>query len=166
MAFDAIGNLPAGIHDYDMGQVKSEFVDSFPHSSTRPAILSGLTAYRSHLAAIVAHFEQILDGSFVTSKNDPNDVDCFISADANVINNLGPAEQIAFQQMVSGKVTQSTYRVDAYLCAYVPQGDPNYDNYRAMRKYWLGEFGFDRNENPKGLVRVVATSTSSGAASP
>ena len=155
MAFDSFGNLPAGIHEYDIEGVKSEFVDSFPHSNTRSAILVGLIAYRKDVGSIVEDYEQILDGSFVTAKNDPNDVDCFISINADILNALEPDQKTAFEVLVAGKATQSKYKVDAYLCAFVPESHPNYHHYRTMRKYWLGEFGYDRNENPKGLVRVV-----------
>ena len=160
MTFDSFGNLPAGIHEYDIGKVKSEFVDSFPHSNTRSAIFEGLLSYRDDLSAIISVFEQVLDGSFVTFKNDPNDVDCFISIDANALNAMGTAEQQAFQRMVAGKTTESAYKVDAYYCPHVSETDPNYNDYRALRKYWLGEFGYDRHENPKGLVKVVETPTS------
>ena len=126
-----------------------------PHSSTRPGIFGGLSAYRVALKGLIADCEHILDGSFVTSKNDPGDVDCFVCADVSVVNALHPTAQEAFRDLVSGKATQAHFHVDAYFCPSTSTSDPDYDRYRRIRKYWLGEFGYDRQERPKGLVRVV-----------
>ncbi len=160
--FDSIGYLPAGIHDFTVEEVRGNFVDAFPHSSTRDQIFAGFVQHRAALAVLLGGFEQVLDGSFVTTKNDPGDVDCVIIADARAIDNLAPSERSAFKALVAGKLTRASYNVDAYLCPSVPSSHPLYEKYRTMRKYWLGEFGYDRVERPKGVVRVVPAGGTTG----
>ncbi len=155
--FDANGYLAGGIHDYDEGQFESDFVTAFPSSVTRKNIFAGYMRHASDLLQIVDRCEQLIDGSFVTNKNDPGDVDLVCFVDKDELDNLSLVDQAKFTALVSGKSTKSTHFCDSYFVPTVPIGHPLFEEIRKLRKYWLGEFSFDRTENPKGIVRRILT---------
>jgi hypothetical protein len=160
MRFNADGYLDAGIHDVELAEIEEHLVNGFPNSNTRPTIITGYKKHRAELEHLNIDIEQLLDGSFVSTKNDPNDIDLVCFADADVIDNLSPLDKQKFHNLVMGKSTQSFYNCDAYFCPTVPENDSRYSHCRQNRKYWIGEFGYDRNEKPKGVLRIKITATS------
>ncbi len=153
--FNGHGYLDAGLHVFDGAELEAQFVTSFPHSSTRQQILTGYKQHSIEIASIVGRCEQFLDGSFVTNKNDPGDVDLVMLVDATVVDALPDAQKVKLKELVSGPTTKTKYMCDAYFCPVYPAGHAMSDASRAQRKYWLGEFGYDRNDIPKGIVHVV-----------
>jgi hypothetical protein len=137
--------------------LEATFVTAFPHSSTRGDIIKGYKKHSHEVTALVGTCEQLLDGSFVTNKNDPGDVDMVLFVDASVIDNLSPSQQAEFFALTAGAQTKATYLCDAYFCLTFPETHPRFAQFRQMRKYWMGEFGFDRHEVPKGIVQVQLT---------
>lgn len=155
MKFNAQGYFEAGIHDFDAGAIEEHLVVGFPTSITRVQILAGYKKHRAEIEALGLTCEQLIDGSFVSTKNDPEDIDLVGLIDADAVDALSPAQQMQLQALFSGQTTKATHLCDAYLCPTVPQNDPRYARLRAARKYWLGEFGYDRQDKPKGMVRTI-----------
>jgi hypothetical protein len=136
----------------DLETFKSRFVDEFATSRTRASIYAGFERYRAELGALGIDFELFLDGSFVSSKVDPGDVDLVCFADADAVDQLSEGAKQLLRTLVGGKLTRATHSCDAYFCPTVPETHPQYDDVRPQRKYWMGEFGFDRQDRPKGIV--------------
>jgi hypothetical protein len=134
--------------------LEATFVTAFPHSSTRGEIIKGYNKHAQEVVALVGSCEQLLDDSFVSNKNDPGDVDMVLFVDATVIDNLTPAERAAFGALAAGQLTKATHMCDAYFCLTFPENHPQFAQFRQMKKYWMGEFGFDRSEVPKGIVQI------------
>src|SRR3954452_15377682 len=74
-ALDADGLLPPGRHTASVAEVKAAFVDPFGGSASRMAIFTGWRMHRESLQNVVPGMYQWIDGSFVTSKLDPGDID-------------------------------------------------------------------------------------------
>jgi hypothetical protein len=153
--FNGNGYLEPGIHSMSEEQVKSHFVDAFPSSATRPGIYSGYSRHASELAAVGVTGLKYLDGSFTTSKTDPGDVDMVFFADADLVDSLPEDKQQLLKALVSGKATRQSHLCDCYFCPTVnDENHPAFSTLRTQRKYWLGEFCFDRTDQPKGIVSV------------
>jgi Family of unknown function (DUF6932) len=69
-SFDSLGNLPAGRHTADW----QEFVNRFDTTPQRRALLAGMRRMLLSLKS-VGCTRAFMDGSFVTSKADPEDYD-------------------------------------------------------------------------------------------
>lgn len=154
--FDLNGNLPAGFHDWTIEEIKDRLVSAFPSSSTRPLNYAGLERLRAGFAAIGFALEQWVDGSFATSKLDPADVDMLNLMDIVDAMSLTATQAHQVKMLVAGRVTRASYRCDSYMVLLV--SDPNHPEYnfwRERRKYWMGEFGFNRQDQPKGIVRTM-----------
>lgn len=73
-AFDEHGLLPIGVHDCTLDELRARF-GSFQSTDQRVWLFQKLVALLSEVRS--ARFAQclLIDGSFVTSKADPNDID-------------------------------------------------------------------------------------------
>lgn len=155
MTFNEHGYLPQGLHEMSLDDIEGNFVDSFPSSNTRPHIMRGYKQHVAALASLGVTFEQFLDGSFISTKNDPGDVDFVCFANPDDVDRLPPEQQTLLRSLVlNPQETKRAYYCDAYFCPIVPENDPRYGQLRVSRKYWMGEFGFDRLDRPKGIVRT------------
>jgi len=152
--FNANGYLEPGLHIMTVEEFQAAFVTPFPHSTTRSNILVGYVRHRSELVQLLDAFEQFVDGSFTTNKNDPNDVDLLVMADGDLVDALSPDDKIKLTELVDGKATQGKYLCDAYFLPTYPDTHPMYVHIRPQRKYWMGEFGFDRCDVAKGIIHM------------
>lgn len=76
-ALDPDGFLPAGLHDATLDELKVRF-GSFQGSDRRPQLWARLLAFVSEAKASGLVHAIIVDGSFVTAKPDPNDIDLIV----------------------------------------------------------------------------------------
>lgn len=77
MNFDTFGNLlPYEIIHIDSTRFETIFVDNFSISTSRRSIFNNYLAFTEVLKNnLQTPFYQWIDGSFVTSKQNPNDID-------------------------------------------------------------------------------------------
>lgn len=152
--FDANGNLPPGFHDWSLDEIKEKLVDRFSPSSNRNGLFTGYLHLRTDMLSMSLEFEQWLDGSFCTQKENPGDIDMLSLIPIDKLQKLNPAEQAFLMSCVDGPGSKPKYCCDSYyLPTDVPTSDPQYEYYRQLYKYWYGEFGIDRMNRPKGIVR-------------
>lgn len=157
--FNQHGYLEPGLHAIDRQELESSFVNGFPHSTTRKDIFKGYCGHFEKLNELVDEFEQFVDGSFASNKNDPGDIDMVVFIDAQTVDSLPHDQQIALAALVAGKDTREEFFCDAYFCLVYPDGHPSADHARTQRKYWMGEFGYDRKDTPKGILHITQRAT-------
>jgi hypothetical protein len=135
-----------GMHDVAETDLDNHFLRAFAASQTRPTLIAGLRVFIASLRRVGIAFEIWLDGSFCTNKTNPNDIDLVVFADENHLNALDPVKQKYLNGLLDRASARAQFGCDVLFC---PAGDFN------MRSYWRGWYGFDRNENPKGIVKLV-----------
>lgn len=138
--------LEPGLHDFELKEIGNHFLKDFPASKTRKLLIDGLNTYIGHLSSIGAPVELWIDGSFTTNKENPNDIDLVIFSPASVLNVLPDDKKQLFQALTDRVSIKANFGCDVLFC---PTEDQN------MRSYWRGWYGFDRNERPKGIARVM-----------
>ena len=141
--------LEPGLHDFEIEEISNHFLQDFPTSKTRKPLIDGLRAFIGHLADIGVPIELWIDGSFTTSKTDPNDIDLVIFSPAEELNKLPDEKKALFQVLTDRQSIKKNFGCDVLFCP-----SENLD----MRSYWRGWYGFDRNEQPKGIARVTVAS--------
>jgi hypothetical protein len=157
LRFNVNGYLEPGIHDLDHSALEEHFVTAFPHSSTRSAIIAGFGRHSNELMQLGIPCVEFLDGSFVSNKADPGDIDMVGFMDLDAVDALDNDQQNTLTALFAGKATRASHLCDAYFVPSVPDHHPLFDKLRAQRKYWMGEFGYDREDRPKGIVRLQVT---------
>ncbi|EPU3636900.1 DUF6932 family protein [Listeria monocytogenes] len=163
MEFDENGNIIGGLVHYKISEVKQFLVDNFEASKTREEIFNSFMSFLS-LDFISKNFSLIsgimLDGSFCTKKLNPNDIDFVIFIDAS-IETLEEAVKLR-DNLVKPHIreTAKSLKCDPYI-VFDTRTIP--DEFRWTKggsdidyhfKYWLGQFGHDRNYNSKGLIEL------------
>jgi len=140
--------LAPGIHDFQLNEIPNRFVKIFPNSTRRQSLVDGFNDFVIMLSNVGIPFEVWIDGSFTTFKDDPNDIDLVIFASQSAVNSL-TEESRAFLHAIVQPNNRPLLK-DKYGCDVLFSIGDNEDH----RSYWRGWYGFDRNENPKGLARV------------
>jgi len=76
-ALDEAGFLPAGVHICTLEEIKLRF-GTFQRSDRRPELFRRLEAFLSEARASGIVLSVLIDGSFVTAKAEPNDIDVIL----------------------------------------------------------------------------------------
>ena len=71
------GLLPAGVHDCTLAELRERF-GSFRSSDQRPKLFAKLGAFVTEASALSLVRSILVDGSFVTAKTEPGDIDLII----------------------------------------------------------------------------------------
>ncbi|MCU6666123.1 DUF6932 family protein [Silvania hatchlandensis] len=147
--------LPAGFHDLDNISIKSIFVDAFPESVRRSMLHCNYIQLLGQFELVNQQcrcFSEIwIDGSFTTEKPEPDDIDILVVVDFLALNSLPQTLMPLVNTLLNRDYVKLNFDIDVLL---LPENHPDI-NYIDKRSYWRGWFGFDRKENPKGLVRVM-----------
>jgi hypothetical protein len=141
--------LPAGFHPMDMLGLRRLAVVRFSDSFTRPAIMTHLEQVVERINASGIRGEIWVDGSFLTEKLNPEDVDVLLAVDAGAYAAMSPAQKMFFRgfQAVSLFPTHHCDNYAAVIDATRPDGE-------WLHAYWLRQFGFSRADEMKGIVTI------------
>lgn len=90
---DDHGFLPVGVHDCTLEEIKARF-GSFQASDRRPRLFARLETFLSEANASRLVVSVLVDGSFVTAKTEPNDIDLVLVVARNhsFVADLSPLE--------------------------------------------------------------------------
>lgn len=142
--FDENGFLkPYDIIETDLATIEKTFVEAMPLSSTRKAIFESYLSYNEELRKIIpTGFIQWIDGSFITKKVNPNDIDIVTFVDFDVYN----ANEKQIDEL--RRTRQTTNRIiDGYFVKVYPENHKNRNWYDIDRMQWV--FTFNRVKNSK-----------------
>jgi hypothetical protein len=133
------GCLPEGVHEASLAELGDRFGRQ---SAARRRLFNGLTRAIENLREAGVR-RVYVDGSFVTDKQVPNDVDgCW---EANVDVDLGKLEEVFLDFGGRRRRMKEKYGVDFFPCSYT-EGD--------TRKAFLGFFQVDKEGRAKGIVAI------------
>ena|ERR1041385_6014042 len=140
---NAHGFLPTGIHDATLDEVRERF-GTFQKSDRRTTLFGRLEELITALRRSERFLAILLDGSFVTAKSQPEDIDLVIVLPRNHdwTADLGPAESA----LVNRPALQRRFSFDVLLAA---EGGADYERYVEF-------FGRVRENAAirKGIVRI------------
>jgi hypothetical protein len=151
------GLLPVGIHDCTFAEVEQKFGQNrwIPdeQSSSRREVLcpnrrnlcDRLAGYLADLRRASLVVDVLVDGSFVTQKPDPNDIDLIVAlpAEHDFSRALAPLE---YNVLSKRRVRENGYPFDVFVVA---SGDPTYQRALALFQQVRGQ-----PDLTKGLLRV------------
>jgi hypothetical protein len=147
--------LTPGFHIFSLVDLRCLCVDPFPHSGTRPHIMTGLESVVDRVSSAGINTDIWVNGSFLTKKEDPNDSDIVLKVDATLIDN-GTDDQKAILEWVRSDL-KNDHLCDSYIMPIFPDGDPQQVLNDYHIAYWLKQFGFSRGVNYKGIAVVQTT---------
>lgn len=151
--FDDNGNLfPYDVIVLNIQEIQMFFVNNFRDSSSRSNIFSLYKSYLNNLCGIInIDWKQWINGSFISSTPNPNDIDLVNFINADVVNNCGEAICPFLSQHGNPR---ANYHVDGYLIPVYSENDPRYSITQRRMIYWRQWFGTDKAGNPKGIIET------------
>lgn len=148
--------LPTGFHSKSLAEIWDLCVTHFRGMSrTREGIMKGLEGIVDRLAKAGVAGEIWVNGSFLTEKIDPEDVDILLHVQADFYNAASNEVRDAIDWVDSN--LKATHKADSYVWRehqWRP-GDPDYWEADWDRSYWIRQFGFSREDEYKGMALIV-----------
>ena len=138
-----------------LADVKRICVSEFPLSKRREPIMTSLEALLAALSSAAVKAQVWIDGSFLTKKIDPDDVDLvvvlqeedFLLAWAN------PTGKDVLERIVRKEFTNPV-KCDSYISLEYPLETPRHALGQKQRDYWLKTFGESRSGDKKGMAVI------------
>ncbi len=158
LKFDSKGHLkPYQPITCGVADLKTHFVDSFT-SVTRSANYTKYVKYSDDLKALLGGvaITQWVNGSFVTKKINPKDIDFINFVDHHLIQRLG--EKL---DPFRPENSWDAYGVDAYILEVHPLDSKEFVKFTQSDKaYWNGQFDRTRrnrngDKHPKGFLEII-----------
>lgn len=144
--------LGHGFHDMTVAEVRQLCVGRFPTSITRSLIMDRLHDLIRRLSAAGVTGKVWVDGSFVTEKIDPGDVDILIHVTSDLYDN-DPVKR-ATVDWAAHPDRFDTHSCDAYKWIEYSVGHPLFADSEDSRRYWTDWYGLSRGGTPKGIVVI------------
>lgn len=153
LSHDSNGNpIPYSFIPLDLTDIHFNLVERIPESKTRGVIFNGYQNYCKDIHMVVKNeIEQWIDGSFTTTKTDPNDIDI---VNCIHVKDLDSLKDRIFPFLTDKGTPKLSYHVDGYLLPLCDNGDPRYMYFYSKYVYWEKWFGRDRQNNKKGIVKT------------
>lgn len=154
MTFDQYGYLtPYEVIETDIVTFEEVFVKGFPSSSTRSTIFGEYSAYLDQLRQIIGgEFYQWIDGSFITQKTNPNDIDLVTFLNFEQIQQSERELNTLRKLRYEGKRYLDNYFVPTY-----PNEHPNFTFFEIDRLEWMHRFERDtrkKMKHTKGIIQL------------
>jgi hypothetical protein len=166
--FDKQGNLqvgsvvnPSGAHNTavvaSMAEIHARFVDGKPEvgNPTRKQIWDGWQRHRQDVRALGLPFVTLVNGSFLTTKPDPGDVDIVLLFDGPASDRLSPKQRALFKALIEGKAVKKTHHCDAYGVPIYPFGVLGCIPFMRLLAYWTRCFGHDKSTKAEKAFLLV-----------
>src|SRR5690554_3847082 len=133
---------------------EKEFVLNIP-TKKRKEIFDFYVKYNNSLKEIcnLPELHQWINGSFVTKKQNPGDIDLVTFLDFKLVENLGTKlDHFIFPN------SEKIYNVDAYIVVVYPEEHKDKFNYKSDLVYWNDRFSKTRrvrgNKLAKGFIEI------------
>jgi len=148
VTLDEKGFLPPGIHDLTLGQIGAAF-GSFQETEQRPRLFKKLEELVEQIGSYDFVRSIIVDGSFVTDKTQPSDIDLIIVVDPQVLDRLQREMVNPFEySALSSRRLRKRYPFDVFV---VPEASDAYDKYVRLFSRIKG----GNSNGKKGIVRLA-----------
>lgn len=139
--------LDQGFHAMTLEELGDVCVNGFQNNEHRRELWSRFERFLRRLRSTGLDYELWVNGSFLTQKREPADIDVVVFYDPQAVNSLGDSEKATIRHLFEQpRVTKLRYRTHAF---FAPKIDA-----KAL-SYWQRWFGRDRSNNPKGIVKLT-----------
>lgn len=157
LIFNSKGHLIPNLNiKSSLQELEDVFVNKF-NNERRLELYAKYIAYSNSLKRLLGNISllQWIDGSFVTQKREPNDIDLITFIAGKQIDKLG-AELEMFKYPLSLEV----FGVDAYLVKTYEREDRKYPLYVGDQIYWMDKFDKTHRNRagqklPKGFLEII-----------
>jgi hypothetical protein len=152
-----LSSSPA-LHGWSIDEVQEHLVLPFSDPTSRNEIYTGLEYLIESLKMLGRKMELWLDGSFVSEKHNPGDIDLVVVITIQDYKSMTQGELELLYKYTSGGDTKKICNCDSYLLLTCSDSHGNEEEKNLLKQdemYWLNQFGTDRANVAKGMVKLV-----------
>jgi hypothetical protein len=149
--------LPRGFHPVTVKALRELCVSGFPDSKSREEIMAGFEAIHERAVTVGVEGEAWVDGSFLTKKTEPQDIDFVILADARFRESGTPQQQEFIEWLISNEDDpKKSFRCHTDVVLLYPPDSPWYQLTLDTKRHWEEKvYGFSvSTREPKGIAVV------------
>jgi hypothetical protein len=150
--------LPPGFHTMTLEGLHQLTVEHprFGLSSTRSQIMKNLWIVAGCLCRWRIHSDLWIDGSFLTEKIDPPDVDFMVVMPDGFLNSVSPEQEAVLNWLCedTSQPAKAIFQCDSYSLYCTNSADPGYSDFLRQDAYWKKQFGESRRGDPKGMALI------------
>ena len=151
--------LDLGWHPMSLAALRRLCVDPFPSSATREPIMAGLEAVAARLVQAGVVGDLWIDGSFLTEKINPKDSDVALCINSPSMHDFGLPERRDAVKWVNGNLKETPLLCNSYVIFTYPIVHCLWDDGEWWKIWYAKQFGFSREDDPKGIVIVSIPDT-------
>ena len=145
--------LPHGLVPHSLPELEQLTVACFPASQTRPALWQSYLLITELRTYKLLPSKLWIDGSFLTHKVDPDDIDLCIEIDVDKINSCSEQSIAFLVQLTEHELHQPPRKLHTFIIPSANPGHPDRINYLALCKRWGNDFGKALvSREPKGIA--------------
>jgi hypothetical protein len=129
--------------------------ERFQLSKTRAMIMENLESLINGLRTIGVRGNTWIDGSFLTEKIDPDDVDILLYLDDATHRGMSTGQKADIDWLLKNEEVKEVYNCDSHVHIEFPVGHDSHAFGQYMHAYYLRQFGWDEFFQMKGIVVVT-----------
>jgi hypothetical protein len=149
--------LAGGLHEIPIQDLKSLVVDRFPNSNRREGLWANFLIIISRLEQVGIPCDIWVDGSFLTEKIDPDDVDFVVDVRIDRLINPTPEQSQLFDDL-SGSVYKSSHDLHSFVMFNAPAIHTEYASSVKLHDQWKADFGISFvGRVAKGIAVIKVT---------
>lgn len=132
--------------------LKALVVDKFPSSQRRGMLWNNFLKIANQLAALAIPCKIWIDGSFLTEKIDPDDVDFVVDLPVHIADSPNPAQR-AFLNQLGSRAFCKAEKLHSFLMFDAPAIHAKFAISERLHAQWKRDFGFAYvSKEPKGIA--------------
>jgi hypothetical protein len=149
--------LNPGLHAMSAADLKKLVVDDFPLSERREALWNNFIAIAEHLKKLQIRCEIWVDGSFLTKKIDPDDVDFVVDIPVAILDTATPGQSDLLKKL-SAMAFSSNEKLHSFVMFDAPAIHKGHVKSVELHNQWEKDFGFSyAKKEPKGIAVLKVT---------
>jgi hypothetical protein len=145
--------LPFGFHPKPLQELRSLLVDGFPQSTRRANLWNNLLDLIDKLRSAGIGCKIWLDGSYLTKKIDPDDIDLIVEVGIHVIERVTPEQHQLLDSIAKLKYHADPMKLHTFVIFTAPFGHIMAPEADRLRARWVKDFGYSLIKGePKGIA--------------
>jgi len=140
-----------------LGELEALVVSGFVYSKRRPELWKNLLFVLDRLRELNIPCEIWIDGSLLTKKIDPGDVDLLVDIPIEVLDHADTSQSEFIEKLVD-KFFKTSGRLESFVMFSAPTGHASHVASEQARRQWAKDWGFAYvSKEPKGIAVIEVT---------
>lgn len=145
--------LPFGFHTKAEQELRVMLVDSFPLSKRRGPLWENFLWLVDQLKSCGIKCRIWLDGSYLTKKIEPDDIDLIVEVTIDNIERCNPIQKELLVKISNNRYRDEPVKLHTFVIYSAPFGHMAYPEAEKIRARWVNDFGYSLiKREPKGIV--------------